>query len=53
MQYLHPTFTLPASVNTSLKRWEFAFLSKEEFIRRYRITEEEYEKLKTDGTSLS
>lgn len=35
MQYLKPSFTLPASYKTSQMRWDFAFLSKREFIIKY------------------
>lgn len=45
MKYLQGNFTLPASSNTSQKRWDFAFLDKEEFKRKYSVNDEEYQKL--------
>jgi hypothetical protein len=35
MKYEKPTFTLPASANTSQKTWDRAFLSEEEFRKKY------------------
>ena len=34
-QYLLPKFTCPASNNTSQVTWDFAFLTKKEFIAKY------------------
>ncbi|MCU1247075.1 MAG: hypothetical protein JWQ49_104 [Edaphobacter sp.] len=35
MNYEKPTFTLPASANTSQQTWDRAFLSEEEFRAKY------------------
>jgi hypothetical protein len=35
MKYLQPRFTLPASQNTNQVTWDLAFLSKEEFVKKY------------------
>jgi hypothetical protein len=35
MQYTQKTFTLPASSNASQKQWDRAFLSPEEFKKKY------------------
>lgn len=45
MKYLQGTFTLPASSKTSQKRWDFAFLDKEEFKQKYGVSDEEYQQL--------
>jgi hypothetical protein len=34
-QYMRPKFSAPASQNTDQITWDFAFLSKEEFIAKY------------------
>lgn len=34
-QYLKPSFTLPASNNTSAIQWDFAFLTKKEFVAKW------------------
>jgi hypothetical protein len=35
MKYLMPKFTCPASANTSQKRWDYAFLTDEEYRAKY------------------
>lgn len=40
--YLRPKFTLPASEKTSETRWDLSFLTKEEFITKYKISDAEY-----------
>jgi hypothetical protein len=35
MQYTRSKFTLPASENTSQHRWDFAVLTKEEFLKKH------------------
>lgn len=34
-QFMRPSFTLPASNNTSQVEWDYAFLSKEDFIAKW------------------
>lgn len=45
MQYMRPSFTLPASNNTSQKSWDLATLTKAEFIAKYGISGQEYKTL--------
>jgi hypothetical protein len=35
MQYMRPKFTLPASEKMSEVKWDYAFLTKEEFIAKW------------------
>lgn len=42
MLYEQRTFTLPASQNTSQRRWDLATLTEEEFCHKYGITLSEY-----------
>jgi hypothetical protein len=35
MKYTMPKFTLPASQNTDQRKWDLAFLSKDEFIKKH------------------
>lgn len=35
MLYTRPTFTCPTSSNTDQVRWDYAFLSTEEFIAKH------------------
>lgn len=48
MKYLEKSFTLPTSNNISQMRWDFAFLTKEEFMDIYNLTDYEYECLKME-----
>lgn len=34
-QFMRPKFSAPASQNTDQVTWDYAFLSKEEFIAKY------------------
>lgn len=47
MQYLKPSFTLPTSSgrSTSEIKWDLAFLSAEEFSKKYGISVETYSEL--------
>ena len=46
MKYLQPSFTLPAAPNrVTNKDWDLATLSEQEFINKYKITKEQYNKL--------
>lgn len=45
MLYKRPTFTCPASNGASDKQWDLAFLSKEEFQKKYKLSDEQYAKL--------
>jgi len=46
MQYLQHSFTLPAgSTNISSQKWDLAFMSREEFVAKYQISNKEYDKL--------
>jgi hypothetical protein len=47
--YERGTWTCPASHNTSEKKWDLSFLSKQEFIEKYKITSEQYEDLLLNG----
>lgn len=47
MQYMRPKFTLPASVKTSEMKWDLAFLTKEEFMAKYDLTEGGYHNITT------
>lgn len=43
MKYVSGTFTLPAANSkTTGLNWDLAFLSRDEFIERYKMTPEEY-----------
>ena len=35
MRYMLPKFSCPASTNTSELKWDYAFLSKEDFVKKY------------------
>lgn len=45
MNYLRPTFTLPASNSATEKEWDLSILTKDEYKKKYKITEEKYKKL--------
>jgi len=45
MLYQRGTWTCPASHNTSQETWDLATLSKDEYISKYSVTEEEYKNL--------
>lgn len=45
MKYTNKTFTLPASERCSDKNWDLAFVSDEEFFKRYGITKEDYKRM--------
>lgn len=51
-QYLRPTFTLPASTKTSDVRWDFATLSRKEFVKKYPMLEGFYERLLSGSMKL-
>lgn len=43
MKYLRGTFTLPAAnTKTTGVNWDLAFLTRDEFIEKYKMTPEEY-----------
>ena len=42
-QYTRPKFSAPASWHTPQARWDYAFLSKEEMMKKYKISERAYE----------
>lgn len=47
MLYQRPSFTCPAAPqNTTQQQWDFAMLSKKEYIAKYKISVDEYETLK-------
>lgn len=49
MKYLQRSFTLPASESSvSQKKWDFAFMEKEEFISKYGVTDEQYEQYRKE-----
>jgi hypothetical protein len=43
-QYMLPKFSCPASSNTSELKWDYAFLTKEEFIAKWGKTPYEFAK---------
>jgi len=44
MLYTRKSFTCPASgKNTSQRKWDLAFLTKEEYKEKYNLTEEQYQ----------
>jgi hypothetical protein len=46
MQYLQHSFTLPAGSNKiSDQKWDLAFMSREEFMAKYEISEREYDEI--------
>lgn len=45
VNYLRPTFTLPASNRATEKEWDLSILTKAEFKKKYKISEEQYKKL--------
>jgi hypothetical protein len=45
MLYLRRTFTCPASNTATDKQWDLAFLSKEEYQKKYNVSNEQYERL--------
>jgi hypothetical protein len=45
MKYQAPTFTLPASnPKTTQENWDLATLSRDEFRKKYNLSDKEYEK---------
>lgn len=46
MLYRQRSFTCPASNQASDIAWDLSFLTKEEFIKKHKVTEAKYEKLK-------
>lgn len=42
MQYMRPKFTLPASNKTSEMKWDLAFMTKEDFMKKYNWDETTY-----------
>jgi hypothetical protein len=44
-QYTHKRFSAPASWHTEQITWDYAFLSKTEFMAKYAINERGYEEL--------
>lgn len=49
-QYLRPTFTLPASANTSNIQWDLSFLTEKEFSKKYDISPKIYNRVKNGET---
>ena len=46
MQYLQRSFTLPAgSEKISAQKWDLAFMSREEFMAKYQISDREYDEI--------
>lgn len=45
MLYKRPTFTCPANGSATEKQWDLAFLSKEEFQKKYHVDDEQYGQL--------
>lgn len=41
MKYLRGTFTCPVSTNTNQRRWDLAFLTRDEFTTKYGMTPEQ------------
>jgi hypothetical protein len=45
-QYAQPSFTLPAGSNSiSSQKWDLAFMSRDEFMVKYEISQREYDEL--------
>lgn len=47
MLYQRRSFTLPATNTASQMKWDFTFMTAEEFMGKYAMTVEQYEDLKT------
>jgi hypothetical protein len=45
-QYMQKSFTLPAgSSQITAQKWDLAFMSREEFMAKYKMSDKEYDKL--------
>lgn len=50
MQYMRPSFTLPASNNASQTTWDFSTLTEKEFSKKYDISPKIYGRVKNGET---